>query len=128
MHFSRHDPPRLNHYPDESTAPRGSKRLPTGPIAVTSLVIFIAAAFNIGGIHIMQGLPAWQAWREDTYWYFVTWRALLYSLLIWGCLRFRKRLPVDRPALTQGVVRSAKGLALLLLLMELLRAYARWGA
>ncbi|MFC3943276.1 hypothetical protein [Pseudomonas gingeri] len=128
MPFSRHDPHRINNCPDESTSLRGSKRLPTGPIAVTLLVIFIAAAFNIGGIHIMQGLPAWQAWREDTYWYFVTWRALLYSLLIWGCLRFRKRLLIDRPALTQGLVRSAKGLALLLLLMELLRAYARWGA
>ena len=107
------------------------KRLGTrawAPIVLVCLVIVIALAFNLMGVHIMNGLPAWQEWRADTYWHFVAWRMALYSLAVWGWLQCRDRLFKREPSAKPGVRKAEVAVLLSFLLMELTRTVLRPGA
>lgn len=98
-----------------------------GPIAVALLVIFIAAAFNLGGVYVMQGLPAWQTWRTHTYWYFFAWRMGLYSIALLGWLKYRVRLLKLEPGANPGWRRAEIAVVLALVFMELSRAHTQLG-
>ena len=98
-----------------------------GPIAVTLLVIVIAAAFNLGGVYVMQGLPAWQTWRAHTYWYFFAWRMALYSVALLGWLKYRARLLERGPGPSPQWRKAEIAVVLAFVLMELSRAYTQLG-
>lgn len=98
-----------------------------GPIALALLVILIAAAFNLGGVSVMQGLPAWQAWRAHTYWYFFAWRMGLYSLALLGWLKYRARLLERGPGPSPQWRKAEIAVVLAFVLMELSRAYTQLG-
>ncbi|KIH82668.1 hypothetical protein [Pseudomonas batumici] len=97
------------------------------PIAVALLVILIAAAFNLGGVYVMQGLPAWQAWRAHTYWYFFAWRMGLYSVALLGWLKYRARLLKRKPGANLRWRKAEIAVVLALVLMEMSRAYTQLG-
>lgn len=98
------------------------------PIAVVSLVVVIALAFNLLGIQIMKGLPAWQEWRAHSYWYFFSWRVALYSVALSIWLRYRGRQQHRVPSSKSNVRKAEAAVILSLLLLELTRAQLRMGA
>lgn len=98
------------------------------PIAVVSLVLVIALAFNLLGIQVMKGLPAWQEWRANSYWYFFSWRGALYSVALSLWLRYRDRQLHREPSSKSNVRKAETAVILSLLLLELTRAQLRMGA
>lgn len=98
------------------------------PIAVVSLVLVIALAFNLLGIQVMKGLPAWQEWRANSYWYFFSWRVALYSAVLSIWLRYRDRQLRREPSSKSHVRKAETAVTVSLLLLELTRAQLRLGA
>ncbi|NWA02716.1 hypothetical protein [Pseudomonas gingeri] len=98
-----------------------------GPMVFALLTLLVASLMNVGGLSLMH-LTAWQGWQMDAYWHFLAARIVLYSLGVMGWIRFRTKLLSAQPAFLKGLKRSEKAVALAVLLVEMLRAYARWGA
>ena len=98
------------------------------PIAIVSLVVVIALAFNLLGIQVMKGLPAWQEWRANSYWYFFSWRVALYSVALFIWLRYRDGLLRRKPSFKSHAHKAEAAVILSLLLLELTRAQLRMGA
>lgn len=98
------------------------------PITMACLVILGALIFNMLGIHIMKGLPAWQEWRTLTYWHFFAWRGVLYCIILWGWLLYRDRLFQGERGSKSSVHRIEIAVFLSLLLVELIRAQLRQGS
>ena len=97
------------------------------PVAVALLVVIVAALFNLGGIYLMHSLPAWQAWRAESYGYFLVWRVALYSFVLWGWLCCRARLISQDPEARPGLRRAEVAVVLAFVLMELSRAHSQLG-
>lgn len=98
------------------------------PITVVSLVVVIALAFNLLGIQVMEGLPAWQEWRANSYWYFFSWRVALYSVALSIWLGYRDRHLRRGKSCKPNVRKAEAAVILSLLLLELTRAQLRMGA
>jgi len=98
------------------------------PVAVVCLIIIVALMFNLMGIHIMKGLPAWQEWRGGSYWYFFAWRVALYSVILWVWVLYRDRLLHRDPSPKQRLRRTETAVILSLLSVELIRAQLHLGA
>lgn len=65
----------------------------------------------------------WQAWRVENYGYLLTWRLILYSVLVVAWLKLKARLGLDSSSSERKQVRRIETLmTLLLLLIELIKA------
>lgn len=103
------------------------KKSVLAPITIAGLAILIALAFNVMGIHLMKGLPAWQEWRARSYWDFFAWRVALYCVALWVWLRYRDHLFGDSTAAKASRRRTEVSVVLSLLLIELIRSPLRQG-
>lgn len=106
---------------------RPFKKSVLAPIAIAGLAVLIALAFNVMGIHLMKGLPAWQEWRASSYWDFFAWRVALYCAALWVWLRYRDHLFGDGTAAKASRRRTEVSVVLSLLLIELFRSLLRQG-
>lgn len=97
------------------------------PVAIAGLAVLIALAFNVLGIHLMKGLPAWQEWRAESYWDFFVWRVALYCVALWVWLRYRDQLFGDSTTAKVSMRRTEVSVVLSLLLIELIRTQVRQG-
>jgi hypothetical protein len=97
------------------------------PITIAGIAVLIALAFNMLGIHLMKGLPAWQEWRASSYWDFFAWRAGLYCVVLWVWLRYRDHLFGDSTTAKTSRRRTEVSVVLSLLLIELIRSLLRQG-
>ena len=106
---------------------RPYKKRVLAPVAIAGLAILIALAFNVLGIHLMNGLPAWQEWRVKSYWDFFAWRVALYCAALWVWLRYRDHLFGASTAAKASRRRTEVSIVLSLLLIELIRTQLRQG-
>lgn len=106
---------------------RRLKKSILAPITIAGLAILIALAFNVMGIHLMKGLPAWQEWRAESYWDFFAWRVALYCVALWVWRRYREQLFGDSTAAKASRRRTEVSVVLSLLLIELIRSLQRQG-
>lgn len=106
---------------------RHLKKSVLAPITFAGLAILIALIFNVMGIHLMEGLPAWQKWRASSYWDFFAWRVALYCVVLWVWLRYRDQLFGDSTAAKASRRRTEVSVVLSLLLIELIRFLLRQG-
>lgn len=103
------------------------KKSVLAPVAVAGLAVLIALAFNMLGIHLLKGIPAWQEWRAESYWAFFAWRVALYCVALWVWLRYRDQLFGDSTAAKASRRKTEVSVVLSLLLIELIRSLLRQG-
>ena len=58
----------------------------------TLLVVAVAAAVNIAGIHMIGGVEGWQHWLQAHAGHFFVWRLGLYGAAAYGWWWMRRRL------------------------------------
>ena len=58
----------------------------------TLLVVAVAAAVNIAGIHVVGGVEDWQHWLQAHAGHFFVWRLCLYGAAAYGWWWMRRRL------------------------------------
>lgn len=62
------------------------------------LVVGIAVAVNIAGIHVVGGIGGWEPWLRAHSTHFFVWRLLLYAATACGWWWMRQRLRQREPA------------------------------
>ena len=62
------------------------------------LVVAVAAAVNIAGIHVVGGLDDWQHWLQAHTGHFFVWRLGLYGATAYGWWSMRRRLLRREPS------------------------------
>lgn len=64
----------------------------------TLLVVGIAVAVNVAGIHMVGGVDGWQRWLQAHAGHFFVWRLCLYGATAYGWWRMRRRLLRREPS------------------------------
>lgn len=62
------------------------------------LVVGIAVAVNVAGIHVVGGIGGWERWLRTHSAHFFAWRLLLYAATACGWWWMRQRLRQREPA------------------------------
>jgi len=62
------------------------------------LMVGIAVAVNVAGIHVVGGIDGWEHWLRAHSAHFFVWRLLLYAAAVYGWWRMRQRLRQREPA------------------------------
>ncbi len=85
-----------------------------------TLMVFVAAAVNIVGIHLAGDADKWSQWLNAHAGYFLVWRLCLYGTTVYGWLWMRRRLR-ERDASTeahQRLLRAEIGAIATIVLLE----------
>ena len=61
-------------------------------LLLTLLVVAVALAVNIAGIHVVGGVEGWQHWLQAHAGHFLVWRLCLYGATAYGWWWMRRRL------------------------------------
>jgi hypothetical protein len=64
----------------------------------TLLVVAVAAAVNIAGIHVVGGVEDWQHWLQAHAGHFLVWRLCLYGATAYGWWWMLRRLLRREPS------------------------------
>ncbi|OCX15334.1 hypothetical protein L1F06_013020 [Ectopseudomonas hydrolytica] len=70
------------------------------------LLLAIAAAINVLGIHLAGGIEGWRQWLADHAGHFLVWRLLLYAGTAWGWIWMRRRVLAREPGARQRLLRA----------------------
>lgn len=101
-----------------------------GLIAWSMVIISVAVFFNLYGIYLLDNLENWQAWRAETYGYFLTWRLAVYAFIVRGWIPIRKQMMEREPEMSWRLKRMEVVITFATILFEVSRAQAHgvWGA
>lgn len=101
-----------------------------GLIGLCLMVVTVAILFNLYGIYILGNLESWQAWRAESYGYFLTWRLALYGFIVRGWIPIRKQVMAREPEMSWRLKRMEILVTTAIVLFEISRAHANgiWGA
>lgn len=97
-----------------------SNRRVVAALAWSLLVVLIAVAVNIAGIHFIGSIDDWERWLETHTEHFFVWRLCLYSATAGGWWWMRKRLRQREPAAQshQRLLRTEIAAVITLVLLE----------
>ncbi|WP_447847048.1 hypothetical protein [Pseudomonas aeruginosa] len=69
-----------------------------GVALLWTLLVAVAVAVNIAGIHVVGGVEGWQHWLQAHAGHFFLWRLLLYAATAYGWWWMRGRLRQREPS------------------------------
>lgn len=122
------NPHNFNSVPMQRLIGRLGRALVIG-LGVLLVITVLTALLGYAFTRMFDSAQQWQAWRTDHYWGLLTWRLMLYTVIVFVWLKLKARLPESaRWRYRKRLAKIEVLFTLLILLAELSRVLFQPGS